>query len=561
MVHHANIAHILEHGLCNRSHPQFDPAYVDIGHPDIVGKRTAQPVGIDGYGDLGEYVPFYFCGHTPMLLNIITGKYGLPKRSQRDLVFIHCPMQRILDKGCRYFYTDGNAKVNISRPTTMAIWINWIGRRSALMISGSPSTGRTGSDASMLSSWCMRMYRSRVSLRCKFWTRNGKRKWRPWSRRATWTSKWCVDRNASGSSANDRYTTGNLLEADTEALVNTVNTVGVMGKGIALQFAERFKTNLKVYKEACKSGALTVGQLLAVTDSDLHGERLIINFPTKKDWKHRSSYAYIEEGLKALVALIEERNIKSIALPPLGCGNRWSAMGQVKPMIGRTPRWFGYPRGGVRAFGAIEQALQKETSREVKLTLARAMLLHALFNFERLGEPASLFVANKLAFFLKLLGEEATATLEFKAANYGPYSVQVQHVLYDLNGAYAARAWSNTMPSPSRSCPRTTCAVPEVEAYIGHTLNADQHARLQRLTDHGRGFPITYAGRLLASVAYILNDDAQLDVAAIQERMKRGASAKEALADTESVRVAYEHLAAYGNFAIAPDRQRAATRR
>ncbi|MBK7482300.1 MAG: DUF4433 domain-containing protein [Flavobacteriales bacterium] len=118
MVHHANIAHILEHGLCNRSHPQFDPAYVDIGHPDIVGKRTAQPVGIEGYGDLGEYVPFYFCGHTPMLLNIITGKYGLPKRSQRDLVFIHCPMQRILDKGCRYFYTDGNAKVNISKTYT-----------------------------------------------------------------------------------------------------------------------------------------------------------------------------------------------------------------------------------------------------------------------------------------------------------------------------------------------------------------------------------------------------------------------------------------------------------
>ena len=85
------------------------------------------------------------------------------------------------------------------------------------------------------------------------------------------------------------YTTGNLLEADTEALVNTVNTVGVMGKGIALQFAERFKTNLKVYKEACKSGSLTVGQLLAVRDSDLHGERLIINFPTKKDWKHRES--------------------------------------------------------------------------------------------------------------------------------------------------------------------------------------------------------------------------------------------------------------------------------
>jgi O-acetyl-ADP-ribose deacetylase (regulator of RNase III) len=129
------------------------------------------------------------------------------------------------------------------------------------------------------------------------------------------------------------YTTGNLLEADTQALVNTVNTVGVMGKGIALQFAERFKTNLKLYKEACKNGTLEVGKLLVVTDADMNGERLIINFPTKKDWKHRSSYAYVEDGLKALVELIQDRKIESIAVPPLGCGNGGLQWAKVKPMI------------------------------------------------------------------------------------------------------------------------------------------------------------------------------------------------------------------------------------
>lgn len=118
MVHHANIGHILKHGLCNRKHPNFDPGYVDIGHPDIVGKRTVQPVGIDDHGDLGDFVPFYFCGHTPMLLNIITGKHGLPRRPQRDLVIIHCPMKRVLDAGCEYLYTDGNAKVSITRTYT-----------------------------------------------------------------------------------------------------------------------------------------------------------------------------------------------------------------------------------------------------------------------------------------------------------------------------------------------------------------------------------------------------------------------------------------------------------
>ena len=118
MVHHANIPHILDRGLCNRSHPQFDPNYVDIGHPEIVGRRRAQPVGIAGYGDLGDYVPFYLCGHTPMLYNIITGKHGLMARPQRDIVLIHCPLPRIVAAGCRYFYTDGNAKVEISKVYT-----------------------------------------------------------------------------------------------------------------------------------------------------------------------------------------------------------------------------------------------------------------------------------------------------------------------------------------------------------------------------------------------------------------------------------------------------------
>jgi len=118
MVHHANIAHILDHGLCNRAHPDFDPGYVDIGNPDIIGKRTAQPVGLAGYGDLGDYVPFYFCGHTPMLLNIITGRHGMLRRDQRDLVIIHCPLARVTATDRRYFYTDGNAKVMISKRYT-----------------------------------------------------------------------------------------------------------------------------------------------------------------------------------------------------------------------------------------------------------------------------------------------------------------------------------------------------------------------------------------------------------------------------------------------------------
>lgn len=89
LVHHANVRHMLHHGLCHRGHPDFDPHYVNIGNTDIITKRVAESVGLEGYGDLVEYVPFYFSGKTPMLYNIKTG-YGVPQLPQRDLVYIVC---------------------------------------------------------------------------------------------------------------------------------------------------------------------------------------------------------------------------------------------------------------------------------------------------------------------------------------------------------------------------------------------------------------------------------------------------------------------------------------
>jgi O-acetyl-ADP-ribose deacetylase (regulator of RNase III) len=131
-----------------------------------------------------------------------------------------------------------------------------------------------------------------------------------------------------------RFTTGNLLDSSAEALVNTVNTVGVMGKGIALQFKQAFPHNFNVYKQACNNGHLTTGKILAVKDRELLlGERLIINFPTKSHWKSLSTYEYIESGLIALVAYLTENPVKSMAMPALGCGNGGLDWAKVKTMI------------------------------------------------------------------------------------------------------------------------------------------------------------------------------------------------------------------------------------
>jgi O-acetyl-ADP-ribose deacetylase (regulator of RNase III) len=339
------------------------------------------------------------------------------------------------------------------------------------------------------------------------------------------------------------YTTGNLLEADTEALVNTVNTVGVMGKGIALQFKERFPENFKRYADVCKRKELVPGKLLVTTEHTLQGDRTIINFPTKTEWFRKSSYTYIEKGLVALAELIREQGIQSIALPPLGCGHGGLDWNKVRPMIahhlgGLPVRVVVYePSADVKAI------LQQEKPRDAKLTPARAMLLHALFDFEQQGERASLFVANKLAYFLQLLGEPLR--LKFVAHHYGPYSVQVENVLYHLNGSYL-RGLEQKNAKPFEELQLVHARRAEVEQFVATSLSAEQRTRLALLTELVHGFRASDALELLASVAYIRTTEARADADAIMARMNAWSDRKASMADADAVRVAREHLDAFG---------------
>src|SRR5437870_2689881 len=132
------------------------------------------------------------------------------------------------------------------------------------------------------------------------------------------------------------FTQGNLLDARVDAVVNTVNTVGVMGKGIALMFKERFPENFSAYETACKAGEVQVGRMFVQAGVELDGRRWIINFPTKKHWRQPTQLAWIDSGLADLKAVIRERGIKSIALPPLGCGNGGLDWNDVRPRIEAT---------------------------------------------------------------------------------------------------------------------------------------------------------------------------------------------------------------------------------
>jgi O-acetyl-ADP-ribose deacetylase (regulator of RNase III) len=129
-----------------------------------------------------------------------------------------------------------------------------------------------------------------------------------------------------------RFLRGNLFDSDAEALVNTVNTHGVMGKGIALEFKKRFPANYEFYRQACEQGQVQIGKMLVFPTQSLQPQ-YIINFPTKQHWRGRSKLEYIQRGLQDLVCVVQQQGIRSIALPPLGCGHGGLRWEQVKPLI------------------------------------------------------------------------------------------------------------------------------------------------------------------------------------------------------------------------------------
>ena len=116
------------------------------------------------------------------------------------------------------------------------------------------------------------------------------------------------------------YQRGDILQADVEALVNSINCVGIMGRGIALQYKNHFRENFLAYKIACEHGKVQPGQMFVFETGTLTNPKFIINFPTKRHWRGKSRIEDIDSGLKALVNEIRGRGIRSIAIPPLGSG-------------------------------------------------------------------------------------------------------------------------------------------------------------------------------------------------------------------------------------------------
>lgn len=345
-----------------------------------------------------------------------------------------------------------------------------------------------------------------------------------------------------------KYIKGNLLEANAQALVNTVNTLGVMGKGIALQFKEAFPVNFKVYTDACKKKELQPGKLLVVEESTTLGDKIIINFPTKTEWFLKSKYEYIEEGLKELVNVINEYKIQSIAIPPLGCGNGGLKWEKVKGLIEKYLSDF--TNVDIQIYEpneAVKYLLKKQKSKkETKLTPARAMVLYAMFYYESLGENSSLFVANKLVYFLQRLGEKSYNKLKFEASHYGPYSVGVEHLLHHINGKYI-KGLEQMSVKAFEPLELQYDKVQEVSEYIKKELTPEQKQRIRNLIKLLDGFQSAFSLEILATVDFVRKDNHALSQDDITKTIHNWSGRKRKLFQEKYITVAINHLHNYSN--------------
>lgn len=302
--------------------------------------------------------------------------------------------------------------------------------------------------------------------------------------------------------------TGNLLKQDVDALVNTVNTQGVMGKGIALQFKKAWPAMFKDYQTACKRGEVKLGRMHVWETGALTGPRYIINFPTKQHWRTPSKLTDIETGLSDLTRVIHELGITSIAIPPLGCGNGGLDWREVEPVMLRSLEPIAADLD-VRIFppvGAPSAAEQPSNGPAPRLTPPRAALLALMREYERVTfEPPTLVEIQKLAYFLQASGE--ALRLVFGAAVYGPYADDLRKSLRAMEGHFIVGFGDGSLPISKAEPIRVRPDIYEgLDKYIDdHPETAERiHSVLQEI----EGFESTYGLELLATVHWVMTHDA-----------------------------------------------------
>tara|TARA_R110000787_G_scaffold284415_1_gene398098 strand:- start:23682 stop:24719 length:1038 start_codon:yes stop_codon:yes gene_type:complete len=331
---------------------------------------------------------------------------------------------------------------------------------------------------------------------------------------------------------------GNMFDEPVQAVVNTVNCVGVMGKGVALEFKNRWPANFKAYKKLCDSDGLKPGQMFIFDTKELfasEGPRYLINFPTKAHWRSKSKISYVEDGLDALAKTIQSYGIKSVAIPPLGCGNGGLDWAEVKPLI--VSKLSQIEGIDIIVFAPKEADDEPEyVHSSFPMTYPRAILLKSLNDLERFFDGSFDRISlQKIAYFLQAF--HVDFGLKFARNLHGPYSdtLKKAYVAFEENGMISG------FLSSDRQAHITNSGCAAADEFIGKS-SAGSDKIIDRLSKLIQGYESPYGLELLSSVHWLAHHEGHHPAEKIIEEMLGWNEGKRNAFSEKAIRTAYARL-------------------
>ncbi len=316
-----------------------------------------------------------------------------------------------------------------------------------------------------------------------------------------------------------------------------------MGKGVALQFKERFPMNYDLYASACKGGEVQIGKMFITATNSMMNPKWIINFPTKKHWMHKSSYDYIEKGLTDLAIQIEKLNIKSIAIPPLGAGQGGLNWEKVKFLI---KNGIGHLDIDITVFDPSENIDVSHSGEVARLTKPRAMVLSLIAQYKKMGYDISLLEIQKLAYFLQRMGQK-DLKLNYRQYLYGPYAHNLQHLLHELEKGYLKTEKSVLDSKPLDLVFLNIIQTATIAEYVEQECTPEEKKRLETLFALMSGYETPFGLELLSTVDWIINSNngLLLNETEIKERIRSWSERKDDSFNIDHVRLAQKRLLAF----------------
>jgi O-acetyl-ADP-ribose deacetylase (regulator of RNase III) len=334
------------------------------------------------------------------------------------------------------------------------------------------------------------------------------------------------------------FKVGNLLEEDVEALVNTVNCVGVMGRGIAMQFKNNYPDNFKAYQKACRQKDVRLGKMHVHETNQLTNPKYIINFPTKGHWKKKSRFEDIETGLIDLTRVLRNLNVQSVAIPPLGCG-----LGGLNWMCVRKFIQAAFQNNDNLRIVVFEPNDQKYTyaaSAAPDMTPGRAALILLMDRYlNGLLDPfITLLEIHKLMYFMQEIKEPLR--LQFTKGPYGPYANNLRHVLLKMEGHYIA-GYNDGGDNPFKQIHLVPGALNEARSFLKDKTETE--ARLERVSQLVDGFESSLNLELLASVHWVAKYDNKKTPDEMTEGVRQWSDRKQKIFTPRMISIAIKQLA------------------